>query len=145
MRQVLRSALVAQPPARMFALVNDVEKYPAFVPWCTGARIESRTETEIVATLDVKRGPLRAEFTTRNTLEPDSRVRMQLVRGPFRMLEGEWRLIPVGDNGCRVELALKFAFSGGLQALVFEPLFEETAGSLVDAFVARSRIIGTDV
>lgn len=144
MRQVLRSALVAQPAARMFALINDIERYPAFVPWCSGARVESRTELEIVATLDVKRGPLRAQFTTRNTLEPESRVRMQLVRGPFSTLEGEWRLSPVGDIGCRVELALQFAFANGLQAMIFEPLFEETAGSLVDAFVARSRIIGAD-
>ena len=70
MRQVTRSALVAQPPSRMFALINDIESYPAFVPGCTHARIESRTPTEIVATLGVRRGPMRAEITTRNTLKP---------------------------------------------------------------------------
>src|SRR5262245_28898819 len=83
MRQVTRSALVAQPPSRMFALINDIERYPEFVPGCTHARIESSTPEEIVATLGLRKGPLQAEMTTRNSLEKDRRVHMQLVRGPF--------------------------------------------------------------
>jgi ribosome-associated toxin RatA of RatAB toxin-antitoxin module len=142
MRQVTRSALVAQPPSRMFALINDVESYPAFVPGCTHARVESRTPTEIVATLGVRRGPMRAEITTRNQLEADRRITMTLVRGPFRELTGEWKLTPVGQ-GCRVELFMRFAFSNPMSAVVFEPLFEQTATSLVDAFAARARTLDT--
>ena len=141
MRQVTRSALVAQPPSRMFALINDIERYPEFVPGCTHARIESRTPTEIIATLGVKRGPLQTELTTRNTLDLDKRVTMTLVRGPFRELEGEWRLAPVGTDGCRVELYMRFAFANRMSGLLFEPVFEETASSLVDAFVARARAL----
>ncbi len=123
----------------MFALINDIESYPQFLPWCSGARVHSRSDTEIVASLDVQRGPLRASFTTRNELEPDKRVRMHLVEGPFRTLEGEWTLTPIGEDGCRVELALRFAFANPVSAALFEPLFEETAGSLVEAFVSRAR------
>ena len=79
MREIKRSALVAQPPSRLFALINDIESYPRFLPWCTHARVESRTEREIVATLGVKQGPLHGEFTTRNELEPDKRILMHLV------------------------------------------------------------------
>lgn len=140
MREVKRSALVAQPPGRMYALINDVESYPSFVPGCTHARIESRSESEIVATLGVKRGPLRAEFTTRNVLEPERSVVMHLVRGSaFKMLEGEWLLTPIGEAGSRIELTMRFAFANALSGLVFEPLFEETASSLVDAFVKRAK------
>ena len=139
MREVKRSALVAQPPARLFALISDVERYPEFVPGCTHARIESRAPHEVVATIGVRRGALRAQFTTRNELDPDRRVTMHLVRGPFRLLEGEWLLIPIGAQGCRVELTMRFAFSNPLSAVIFEPLFEETVGSLMDAFVARAR------
>ena len=125
----------------MFALINDIESYPAFVPGCTHARIESRSPEEIVATLRVRKGPLNAEITTRNTLEPDRLVKLALVRGPFSELEGEWRLAPVGTNGCRVELYMRFAFANALSAVVFEPLFEQTAAALVDAFVARARTL----
>ena len=138
MREVKRSALVNKPPAELFALINDIESYPQFLPWCTHARVEARSPTQIVATIGVRQGALRGEFTTRNTLDPVRSVSMQLVSGPFRTLEGEWLLTPI-ESGCRVELTMRFAFSNRLSALLFEPLFAETIGSLVDAFVARAR------
>ena len=125
MREVKRSALIAESPARMYALINDIERYPEFVPGCTAARIDSRKDGEVVATLTIKRGPLRAEFTTRNLLEPDKRVLMQFVSGPFRVLEGLWTLTPLGDLGCRVELEMRFEFAN------------RVAGTLVRAAVRR--------
>jgi ribosome-associated toxin RatA of RatAB toxin-antitoxin module len=138
MREVRRTATVQQPPSRMYELINDIESYPQFVPGCTHARVEARSDDEIIATLGVRRGPLNAEFTTRNELEPDRRIFMRLLRGPFKMLEGEWTLTPVGRGGCRIDLVLRFAFANKLSAILFEPLFQETAASLVDAFVARA-------
>ena len=138
MREVKRSALVNQPPARLYALINDIESYPQFLPWCSHASVESRTPQEIVATLGVRQGALQGEFTTRNTLEPERSVRMQLVSGPFRALEGLWLLTPV-EAGCRVDLTMRFAFRNSLTGLLFEPKFAATVGSLVDAFVARAR------
>jgi ribosome-associated toxin RatA of RatAB toxin-antitoxin module len=139
MQELKRSALFALPPARLFALISDVARYPEFVPGCTHARIESRSEHEIVATLGVRRGALRTEFTTRNELEPDRRVTMNLVRGPFSLLRGEWLLTPIADAGCRVDLTMRFAFSNPVSAVIFEPLFAQTVDSLMDAFVARAR------
>ena len=139
MREVKRSALIAESPARMYRLINDIERYPEFVPYCTSARVDSRKDNEVVATLAIRRGPLRAEFTTRNLLEPDRRVLMQFVSGPFRVLEGLWTLTALGDLGCRVELEMRFEFSNRVTGAMFEPLFESTAGSLVDAFVKRAR------
>ena len=123
----------------MYALINDIERYPEFVPWCTAARVESRKEGEVVAALTIKRGPLRAEFTTRNLLEPGKRVLMQFVSGPFSVLEGLWTLTPLGDLGCRVELEMRFEFANRVAGTLFAPLFEDTAASLVDAFVKRAR------
>jgi ribosome-associated toxin RatA of RatAB toxin-antitoxin module len=139
MREVKRSALINRTPQEVFALINDIESYPQFLPWCTRARVESRSAAEIVATLTVRQGALHGEFTTRNTLEPSRRIYMQLLSGPFRQLEGEWLLTPIEGGGCRVELSMRFAFRNPVSALVFEPKFAATIGSLVDAFVARAR------
>jgi ribosome-associated toxin RatA of RatAB toxin-antitoxin module len=139
MREVKRSALIAESPARMYQIINDVERYPDFVPGCIGARVLSRQEHEMVASLNIKRGPLHAEFTTRNLLEPDKRILMQFVSGPFRVLEGLWTLTALGDLGCRVELEMRFEFANRVAGALFEPLFESTAASLVDAFVQRAR------
>jgi ribosome-associated toxin RatA of RatAB toxin-antitoxin module len=138
MREVKRSALVNQSPARLYALINDIESYPQFLPWCTHARVESRTPQQIVATIGVRQGALHGEFTTRNILEADRSVQMRLVSGPFRTLEGRWLLTPV-EAGCRVDLSMRFAFRHALTGLLFEAKFAETVGSLVDAFVARAR------
>jgi len=139
MREVKRSALVGRPPEELFALINDIESYPQFLPWCSDARVLSRTAQEIVATLGVRQGALHGEFTTRNLLEPPHRIRLELVRGPFRTLDGEWLLSPIEPHGCRVELGVRFAFRNPLTGLLFEPQFASTVGSLVDAFVARAR------
>ncbi len=145
MRQIQHSALVAQPPGRLFALINDIESYPLFIPWCTHASVHSRSEREIVATIGIRRGPLHGEFTTRNELEADRRILMHLVSGPFRMLEGEWLLSPIESGvagvagGSRVQLSMQFAFKNPLTAMLFEQKFAQTAASLVDAFVARAR------
>lgn len=148
MREVKRSALIARPPRVLFDLINDIESYPRFIPWCTHTRVLSRSATEIVATIGVQRGPLTSEFTTRNELEADRRILMHLVNGPFRMLEGEWLLTPVesvrpepGGTGCRVQLNMQFAFKNPLTAMLFEQKFAETVTSLVDAFAARARTI----
>ncbi|HWW20078.1 MAG TPA: type II toxin-antitoxin system RatA family toxin [Steroidobacteraceae bacterium] len=134
-----RSALVARSPELVYQVVEDVERYPQFVPGCTEAKVLERSATEMVARLAVRRGPLRTEFTTRNRLEPGRSMQMDLVDGPFRMLEGKWSFTPVASNGCRIELSLRFQFSNLLKSALFEPLFEETAASLVRAFVIRAQ------
>ncbi len=147
MKEVRRSALVAQPAQSMFALINDIESYPQFLPWCTSAQVQSRTDQQIIASLAVRRGALTARFTTRNELTANRHIAMHLVSGPFKTLEGDWTFTPVevpGRPGCRVDLVLRFAFTNRLTAMVFEPLFEETAISLVDAFVARARALAAN-
>ena len=139
MREVTRSALVARTPQLLYQLVAEVENYPQFVPGCTAARVLERSELEMVAQLSVRRGLLNTQFTTRNRLDPDRSVHMELVEGPFRMLEGHWSFTPVASNGCRIELVLRFEFANALKAALFDPLFEETAGSLVRAFVVRAQ------
>jgi ribosome-associated toxin RatA of RatAB toxin-antitoxin module len=140
MREVKRSALVSQPPGRVFALINDIESYPEFLPWCTHARVLSRSPSEILATIGVRQGPLAGEFTTRNTLANERSVHMQLVSGPFRTLEGHWQLTPIETLGCRVELDVRFEFKHRLSGLLFESPFAHTLGSLVEAFVQRAAV-----
>jgi ribosome-associated toxin RatA of RatAB toxin-antitoxin module len=141
MREVRRNALVAASPATVFELINGVEQYPLFLPWCTQTHVESRSESQMVATLYVSRGPLRTDFTTRNELDPYRSVHISCVRGPFESLEGLWTLTPLGEVGCRVELLMRFQFSNAVSGAILEPVFAQMAGSLVDAFVSRARTI----
>ena len=139
MRTLTRSALIARPPAAVFALVNDIARYPEFVPGCVHAEILMQNEREIVARLKVRRGLLSTEITTRNHLQPHAHIRLELVAGPLRALAGMWSFTPVGSNGCRIELQLSFEFSNPLKAALLDGLLESTATSMVQAFVARAQ------
>ena len=141
MQIVERSALVTYTAAQMFALVNDVARYPEFLPWCVGARVEEVSAAERVAALKVARGVLKTEFTTRNTLQQDARIHMQLMHGPFRDLTGEWRFEPIGTRGSRVYFRMEFEFKNRLSAAAFNAVFESLCGTIVDAFVLRAQAI----
>jgi ribosome-associated toxin RatA of RatAB toxin-antitoxin module len=141
MQLVERSALVTYTPAQMYSLVNDVGRYPEFLPWCTESKVRDTSSTERVATVKVSRGVLQAEFTTRNTLVPDSQIHMQLLHGPFRELNGLWRFEPIGGRGSRVQFRVQFEFKNRLTATAFNSVFESLCGSIVDAFVARAKQI----
>ena len=139
MREMTRSSLVARPPAVLYQLVDDIGRYPEFVPGCAAAQVLERSEHEVVARLTVRRGPLHTHFTTRNRLDPGRSVQMELVEGPFKVLAGRWSFTPVASNGCRIEFKLRFQFSNALKSALFEPLFEDAQAELVRAFVARAQ------
>jgi ribosome-associated toxin RatA of RatAB toxin-antitoxin module len=141
LKVVERSAIVTYAPAQMYALVNDVARYPEFLPWCRAGRVENISPTESLATIDVERGILRAEFTTRNRLERDARILMQLTHGPFRELTGEWCFEPIGERGSRVHFRVEFEFKNRLTGAAFNAVFESMCGTIVDAFALRAQKI----
>jgi ribosome-associated toxin RatA of RatAB toxin-antitoxin module len=141
MQVVERSAIVTFTPPQMFALVNDVARYPEFLPWCVGAKVQEISANERISALKVARGALRTEFTTRNTLQHDAQILMQLVEGPFRKLTGQWRFEAIGERGSWVHFRVDFEFKNPLTAAAFNAVFESLCGALVDAFVLRAQKI----
>ncbi len=141
MTEIKRSALVAQPAAVLYQLVLDVERYPEFLPWCSAGNVLEQTDERQLATVTIDTKVRQIAFTTENTLEPESRVGLRLVDGPFKKLTGEWRFLPLSDDACKVELDLEFEFSSGALALAIKPVFSKIAESMLDAFVQRARQI----
>jgi ribosome-associated toxin RatA of RatAB toxin-antitoxin module len=140
MTKIHKSALVPYSTRQMFELVADVESYPQFLPWCTGATVSHRTEHEILACVELAKAGLRQSFTTRNHMQACERIDMQLVDGPFKRLHGHWSFEPVGANGrgSKVALHLEFEFSNKLLAMTFGKAFQTIANSMIDAFCARA-------
>jgi ribosome-associated toxin RatA of RatAB toxin-antitoxin module len=141
MRQVERSALVPYTPTQMFALVEDIERYPQFVPWITSAHLIERKPDQVIGQLEMERAGMREKFTTRNLLDPPHRMDLKLVDGPFKLLEGQWTFQPVADRGTRISLSIRFEFSNPMLSLILSKAFEKSCAQLVDAFVARARAV----
>lgn len=142
MTTISRQALVPYRAQQIYTLINDVEAYPEFLPWCREARVLERSDDEILATIAFAKGAVRTAFTTRNRLQVDKMVEMQLVDGPFRHLHGFWRLQPLGtDEGCKICLDLEFEMATALLSATLGPVFHVIANTLVDAFVKRARAV----
>ncbi|ATA20962.1 MAG: type II toxin-antitoxin system RatA family toxin [Gibbsiella quercinecans] len=139
MPQISRSALVPFSAAQMYQLVNDVHSYPDFLPGCTGSRVLNATDKEMTAAVDVAKAGISKTFTTRNTLQDNQSINMQLVDGPFRKLMGGWHFTPLSPDACKVELHLDFEFTNKLIELAFGKVFKELAGSMVQAFTQRAK------
>lgn len=138
MRTVQRTALVPHTADEMFALVDAVEAYPEFLPWCNSVEVHHREANIVEATLEMHRGSVSKHFRTRNTSIRGEKMDIQLVNGPFSALAGGWTFKQLGDAGCKVGLAMEFEFSSRAIDLVLGSFFESTCNSLVDAFVKRA-------
>ncbi len=139
MSHIQRHALVPYSPAEMYRLVNQVDEYMHFLPWCRSSRILSQTEDEMVASVEIAKGVLNKTFTTRNRLFPDERIELHLVDGPFRQLEGAWTFQALkADNACKISLDLQFEFDSAMVSIAAKPIFTQIATTLVDAFCKRA-------
>lgn len=140
-REVRRSALVTFSPEQMFDLVIDVERYPEFLPWVAAARLHEKSDGALRASMEMQRSGVRERFSTRNTFERPSYMTMQLLEGPFRLLEGRWSFSPIGAAGTKVELEMRFEFANPVISLLFGKAFEQSCNTLIDAFIARARVM----
>jgi|SRR6185437_3107354 len=138
MPTVRKSVIVDRPAATMFALVDDVERYPEFLPWCSGTQVFERTAQATVARLDIDYHGLTSYIQTRNVKQPPNRMSLEFVEGPFERFKGNWRFTPLGEDGCRVEFALDYAFSSVAFEAVLGPVFGHIIETLVDRFVQRA-------
>ena len=141
MPEISRNALLPYPAVFMYDIVNQVEAYPEFLPWCGGARVHQASETELEASIKISVGALDKWFKTRNTMVPGRSIEIELVDGPFKSLHGRWQFIELEDNECKIELVLKFEFKAGLAAAVIGPVFTRIANTMVDSFCQRAREI----
>jgi len=141
MAQVDKKVLVEHSCARMYALVEAVEHYPQFLPWCAGASVDFREANVTRATLHIDYHHARVSFATENTGRPHEAIDIRLLRGPFRQLHGTWRFTPLGPDACKIELRLAYEFSSRLLEKLVGPVFNYIANNLVDAFVRRAEAL----
>jgi len=141
MNQVRRTAIVPFSADQMYALVNDIEAYPEFLPWCSDARVLSRQGDTLTASVTMALGRIRHTFTTANSMQPGRKIAVRLLSGPFKHLEGSWELIPAGDNACEVRLEMHFEFKNRLLEASLGRVFGQIINSLVGAFTRRAEQI----
>jgi ribosome-associated toxin RatA of RatAB toxin-antitoxin module len=138
MHRIERSVLVPYSAERMYRLVEQVDDYPEFLPWCPAAHARGLPDGSVEATIEIAYHGVRSRFTTRNVNRFSREIRMTLVNGPFRSLTGEWIFQELPQQACKVSLNLQYEFASGLLGRLIAPVFDSIAGSLIDAFARRA-------
>jgi ribosome-associated toxin RatA of RatAB toxin-antitoxin module len=138
MPTVRKSVIVPHPASAMFALVDAVERYPEFLPWCGGTQLIERTAEVTHARIDIDYHGVKSSIETRNRNEPPEWIHLDFEEGPFERFHGHWRFVPLGGEGCRVEFALDFGFGSRSAEAILGPVIGHVMETLVDRFVARA-------
>jgi ribosome-associated toxin RatA of RatAB toxin-antitoxin module len=147
MKHVKKSVLLWYTPHEIYRLVTDVEKYPEFLPWCERVDVLGRDEQGPTARLHLAYAGIRHAFTTRNVQVADESVHLMLVDGPFSLLDGMWRFVPlplpaasggVDSVACKIEFGLRYEFSNAILEAAISPVFDRIANTFVDSFVRRA-------
>ena len=141
---VEKSVLIAHSAQQMFELVDRCEDYPLFLPWCSKSELLHRDAQTTRATLYIDYRGVKSQFSTENTKEFPSLMRIRLISGPFSKMQGHWRFMPLDDCACKVELYLHYEFSNQLLAKIIGPVFNFIANSFIEAFVKRARQVYGD-
>ena len=141
MKNITRSALVPFSAKQMYQLVDDIDSYHLFVPYCQESTVLERNKHQVTAKLHVAKSGITKSFTTQNSLQENSLIKMELVDGPFTHLSGNWLFTPLSDSACKIELDLNFEFSSKLTTLAFTKVFSKLIQSMVSAFTQRAEEI----
>lgn len=134
MASIHRHALVKHSTVRMFGLVNDVASYPQRFAWCESSRVLEQSDTHMLARLDLRMAGFAVGFTTLNSLEPPTRISLQLQEGPFSEFKGEWFFHSLADDACKVSLTLDFEVASRLIGSAMAIGFQGLADRMVDDF-----------
>lgn len=141
MAVVHKTVLVGYSAERMFTLVDRVEDYPQFLPWCGGVEVREREDHKLIARININYHGLRQSFTTENTNAPPHEMTMRLIEGPFKHFEGTWKFNALRADACKIEFDMHYEFSSRLFESVIGPVFSMIANSFVDSFCKRAEAV----
>ena len=144
MAEIEKTVLVPYSAEQMFNLVDDVAKYPDFLPWCGGTSVNPQNELITHATVNINYHHVKHSFSTENKRNPPELIEMALLDGPFEHLDGHWRFIPLSDEACKIEFRLHYTFSHKILEKLVGPVFHMIANSFVESFVERADAIYGD-
>jgi len=138
---VHKSVLLGYSAEQMFALVEKVEDYPLFLPWCGGVNVKQREADRLVATLMINYHGVKQSFTTENINTRPTSMKMALVEGPFKKLLGTWTFTPLRADACKIDFELDYEFSSRVLDSIIGPVFSIIANSFVDSFCKRAEVV----
>lgn len=144
MHNIHKSAIVLHPAQKMFQLVDSVENYPQFLPWCGSTQIIERDHDKTIASIEINYKGIRQTFTTENTKWQNQEMIIKLIDGPFKSLSGQWMFKNLDKDSCQIELKLEYEFSNVILEKLISPVFNMIANTFIDEFIKEANRSNND-
>jgi ribosome-associated toxin RatA of RatAB toxin-antitoxin module len=144
MHNIHKSAIVLHPAQKMFQLVDSVENYPQFLPWCGSTQIIERNNNKTIASIEINYKGIRQTFTTKNTKKQNQEMSIKLIDGPFKSLSGQWMFKNLDKDSCQIELKLEYEFSNVIFEKLISPVFNMIANTFIDEFIKEANRSNND-
>ena len=141
MAVVHKSVLLGYSAEQMFALVDNIEEYPKFLPWCGGTEVRSREANKVVASIRINYHGVKQSFSTENVNSPPTSIKMVLLEGPFKHLHGQWSFKALRADACKIDFDMHYEFSSIILEQIVGPVFGMIANTMVDSFCKRAEAI----
>ena len=138
MHKVRKNAIVFHSKDKMFRLVDLIENYPNFLPWCGSTKIIERNNNKTIASVEINYKGVKQTFTTENIKKINEKMIIKLINGPFKSLSGEWLFKEMAKDSCQIELKLEYEFSNVILEKLISPLFNMIANTFIDEFIKEA-------
>ena len=138
MHNIHKSVIVFHSRNKMFQLVDSVENYPQFLPWCGSTQIIKRDNNKTIASIEINFKGIRQTFTTENTKKQNQEMSIKLIDGPFKSLSGKWMFKNLDKDSCQIELKLEYEFSNIIIEKLISPVFNMIANTFIDEFTKEA-------
>ncbi len=141
MKKVSRTALLPYSAKKVYDLVNDIESYPSFLPWCAKAEILQQSGNEMYASITIAKAGIKKSFTTVNQLHDGQYIAITLVDGPFKSLTGRWDFKSLDKDACKILFEMEFEANNSILGITIAHIFEQIVATFVDSFCKRAKQI----
>ena len=138
MHTIKKTDIVFHPQIEMFNLVDQIENYPSFLPWCGSTEVLHRDSEITRATIEINFKGIKQSFTTENIKKSDQLMQIRLIDGPFKHLSGSWMFNKLDANSCQIELTLEYQFNNILLETLISPVFNIIANTFIDEFIKEA-------
>ena len=122
----------------IFDLINNVEKYPNFLPWCTKTEVTHESDNIIIGKIYITKSFIKWNFSTRNSIQKNKSINLSLIDGPFEELNGRWSFSPIDQNNTKVSLEINYKFKNSIIELSIEPIFTTIMNSILKSFISEA-------
>ena len=122
----------------IFNLINDIESYPNYLPWCTDTEVKKESENIIIGKIYISKSFIKWSFSTKNTILKNSSISLEFVDGPFENLDGKWLFTSLDNHNTKVSLEINYKFKSSLIELSIEPIFTSIMNSILKSFIQQA-------